>query len=210
MAHGPHQDVVAKAQADLRASGMDLSGDCGAWKVINLAAWRLTEEGAGLLAKSAGSGCVQNGQLYAKDAIVYQNGEVYDCLIASGLKGGNGDPAWNQDANRDDLPANWRPPLDPSFYFTPTAPAPMPTPAPAPTVDFGPLMARLDQVESELSALTAILNGLASWQQNVGQPFAAQTGPRLDALEAKKVPTGVQAAIQIFGQTVPIHAALTY
>lgn len=153
-----HQDLVAKAQRDLKAAGIDITGDCGAFKVTNLAVVYIRAAGdpqAGILAKSAGSGCAAyGGQLYAKDASVYPNGDVFDTLIGSGAMGGNGGPAWNQSDRRSDVacpcpPGLWRNPIDPSLYgfrqvSTPPTPTP-PTTQPNQPVDLTPISAWIQQ-----------------------------------------------------------------
>jgi hypothetical protein len=51
-----HTDIVAKAKADLQAKGVDLTGACGAFRILNLVAQRLP--GFGLLRKGGGNRAV--------------------------------------------------------------------------------------------------------------------------------------------------------
>jgi hypothetical protein len=141
MPHPSQQAVVAQARQDLLNAGVDLSGACGAWRITNLAAWRL-QDGAGLLAKPAGNNC----EGYAVDILAYPDGAIYDVLIASGLLN---DPAWQEGVSVD--PSRWRPAIVPTYYSgtppLPTPPPPLPTPPP-PTSD---LAARVTALEARMA-----------------------------------------------------------
>jgi hypothetical protein len=190
--HGPHADLVAKAQQDLRAAGIDITGDCGAFKVTNLAVVYIRATGdtqAGVLSKSAGSGCTAyGGQLFAKDAIVYPNGEVYDTIIASGAMGGNGGPTWNKSDNRSDVvcpcpPGLWRSPVDPALYGFGAAPTPVPTPGPVPAP--APVPAPIQSVD--LGAVYSRLDGLYAQAERIYADLAArdtQIGVQVQAVDA--------------------------
>src|SRR5437773_305690 len=52
-----HDDVVAAVKAELEARHVDLSGPCGAFAITKRVAWRLRNDGAGLLPKSGGTNC---------------------------------------------------------------------------------------------------------------------------------------------------------
>lgn len=101
--HPDRSAVVAQAKADLEAAGHDLSGPCGAFSIVKLAAFRMGG-GAGLLDKPAGNNC----EGYATDIIVYPDGKHYDVLVGGGETNG---PSW-QDAGTVD-PSRYRPAVDP-------------------------------------------------------------------------------------------------
>lgn len=219
--HGPHQDQVTRAQENLRTAGIDISGDCGAARVTNLAVQYIRQAGdsqAGILKKNAGSGCLLDGhQLVAKDAIVYPNGEVYDVLIASGAMGGNGQASWNRGADRTDVacpcpPGLWSNPVDPAIYgFTlgsspaSTSPQPPGTPAVvrAPAVDLSPLQARIATLEQQLNALVSTIDNLAAWSDRVETRFNGDEG-RLSTLEAQPLPTRCTGYVNVFGYHAPV------
>jgi hypothetical protein len=71
-----HTETVATAKADLERAGVPLSGPCGAFAIVQLAAWRLRASGAGLLTKNSGNNC----QGFSVDSIAYPDGELYDVL----------------------------------------------------------------------------------------------------------------------------------
>lgn len=106
--HPDHTDVVAQAKADLIAGGIGISGDCGAFEIVKLVAWRLTatEPTIGLLSKPSGTNC--DG--YNVSCIFYQDGVLFDILQDAG--GANG-PQWNFNGNLD--PSLWRAPVAPSI-----------------------------------------------------------------------------------------------
>jgi hypothetical protein len=101
--HPDRSDVVAQAKDDLENAGHDLSGPCGAFSIVKLAAWRMGG-GAGLLSKPSGNNC----EGYSTDIIVYPDGRIYDVLVDGGGRNG---PAWG-DAGVVD-PARYRPAADP-------------------------------------------------------------------------------------------------
>lgn len=211
-----HADVIAQAQVDLKAAGISLDGDCGAFRVVNLAAWRLKQAGeadAGVLAKTGGSGCSQYGGLYAKDVVAYQSGQHYDTIVASGAMGGNGAAAWNDDGIRSDItcpcpPGLWRAPIDPVLYgfggvvAGPPVVSP-PSTSPAPSVDLGPILARLDALEKQTQAQAQTISGLTDWQVRVETHFGAVEG-RIAPLEARPLPTTCSAYVNFGFAKVPI------
>lgn len=101
--HPDRSDVVAQAKEDLEDAGHDLSGPCGAFAIVKLAAWRMGED-AGLLSKPSGNNC----EGYSTDIIVYPDGRIYDVIIDGGGRNG---PTWG-DAGVVD-PARYRPAVDP-------------------------------------------------------------------------------------------------
>ncbi|MDE2143486.1 MAG: hypothetical protein KGJ84_13855 [Elusimicrobia bacterium] len=102
--HPDRSDVVAQAKADLETAGHDLTGACGAFAIVRVAAWRMRDEGAGLLSKPSGNNC----EGYATDIIAYPDGRIYDVLVGGGESNG---PAWQDDGT-----------VDPGRYTTPEDP----------------------------------------------------------------------------------------
>lgn len=94
---------MADAKAELEAAGQDLSGPCGAFAIVKLAAWKMGG-GAGLLDKPAGNNC----EGYATDIIVYPDGRHYDVLVDGGGRNG---PAWGDAGTVD--PSRYRPAIEP-------------------------------------------------------------------------------------------------
>jgi hypothetical protein len=145
MSHPSQQAVVEQAKQDLLHAGVDLSGPCGAWRIVNLAAWRLQAGGdaAGLLSKPEGNNC--DG--YAVDILAYPDGEIYDVLIASGTQNG---PAWQEVGSV--YPSRWRPAVFPTYYSG--VPPPTPTPPP-PSTDLAIRVAALEARMARLEVWTA-------------------------------------------------------
>jgi hypothetical protein len=76
---------IAEAKADLLARGADLSGDCGAWSIIQLAVQRMGH-GAGYK-KKGGTNC--NG--YSIKSVMFPDGADFLVLISPGSTNG---PVW--------------------------------------------------------------------------------------------------------------------
>ncbi len=85
-----HTDTVAQAKADLIAMGTDISGDCGAFAIVQLVVQRLAASGEaiGTSKKLTGRNC--NG--HSVQLVVYADGEFFDILQAAGNTNG---PQWN-------------------------------------------------------------------------------------------------------------------
>jgi len=141
--HPSQQAQVERAKQDLLNAGVDISGPCGAWRIVNLAAWRLAHagDGAGLLAKLDGNHC----EGYAVDIIAYPDGVIYDVLIASGELNL---PAWQEAGVVD--PGRWRPAVfqDYDEAAPDSPPQPAPDPPPPSSVD-----ARIAALEARLAAI---------------------------------------------------------
>ena len=104
-------ELVASIKADLVAKGVNLTGPCGAFEITSRVAWALRGEGFGLVAKNPGqNGCDANGQRYAIDAIMLQDGQTFDVLVNAG-----GD----EDAQRQPIPGTGN---GPAFNVTGAAP----------------------------------------------------------------------------------------
>jgi hypothetical protein len=136
--HPSQQTTVERAKQDLLIAGVDLAGPCGAWRITNLAAWRLQADDAGLLDKPDGNNC--GG--YAVDIIAYRDGAIYDVLIASGEQNG---PAWQEGGFVD--PGRWRHALRPDYFVE------LPEPPPAPDPPSTDLAARVAALETQVATL---------------------------------------------------------
>jgi hypothetical protein len=77
---------VAAAKATLVAALEDLTGPCGAFKIVKLAARNIqaVDNTVGLLAKPGGTNCVEAGQGYSTDVLCFIDGGQYDILIGAG------------------------------------------------------------------------------------------------------------------------------
>ncbi len=131
--HPDQTGKVAAAKQALKASGADLSGPCGAFKIVAAAALSIGS-GAGLLSKPGGNNC----QGYSTDIIAYPDGYIYDVL------GGAGDlpdppgnaPGWSPvgcaslDCS-DNIP-KYRPAFDPGSGGSGGTPTSTPTPTSEP------------------------------------------------------------------------------
>lgn len=199
--HPNRIEVVMLARQDLKAAGIDVDNDdCAGFRIVQLAAWRMRQDGAGLLQKSSGANCPLEGDSYAHDIIAYPDGTTIDA-IGRGSEGPN-TPMWGPNCCAAD---RYRAAIDPHFDSSPgPTPGPVPTPVPEPSPDvLGPIRDRLNS----LDALTAILNmridALNSIIQRVSDAVDG-IKPRVDQLEAKPVPASCRASA--FG--IPIHCEL--
>lgn len=163
-----HPDVVAAVKADLQARGVDLSGACGAFQITKRVAWRLRDEGAGVLDKPAGNQC--EGR--AVDIIIYPGGRIFDILTdaggSNGASWGAGDPV---DASR------WRPVTsDPDGGVAPPPVVNNPPPVGQPPVINIPPAQVLD-----LSAVLAAIKDVRDAQERI---YADDTNQRTDQTKA--------------------------
>jgi hypothetical protein len=143
----PERDIVARAKADLIARGVDLSGECGAFQITRLAAWRLRETGAGLLSKTSGAQC----QGFAVDVVAYADGRTFDVLIDGGQANG---PDWRQHLPHDPAIApRWRPPIDPGDTPGTGGGQVVVQPQPIAAVDFSRVYRELETIRAEQQSL---------------------------------------------------------
>jgi hypothetical protein len=143
-----HTEVVRAVKADLVARGFDLSGPCGAFAITSRVAYRLRDEGAGVLDKPVGNNC--NG--FSVDAICYPSGALIDCLADAG---GANDPQW-LDAGAVD-PARYHEVTTDPDATLPPPPDPTPTPTPPAPCDLTPVIEQLDRVIAMLNETNAAL-----------------------------------------------------
>jgi hypothetical protein len=99
---------IGRVKSWLLSLGLDLSGPCGAFSIVQNAAWYLRPSNptVGLLDKPGGNNC----RGYATDIIMFSdmNGQIIDCL---GDGGGANIPQWGVSDTVD--PDRWRPPVQP-------------------------------------------------------------------------------------------------
>lgn len=159
-----HPDVVAQVKAELQAKGADLSGACGGFAITKRVAWKLRDEGAGVLDKPAGNNC--DGR--AVDILIYPGGRIFDILTdAGGSNGASWQPGDPVDA------ARWRAVLtdpDGGAGQPPSTP-----PGPVSTVDLRPVLERLAAAEGGL------LNRIAEAEGDLVRR-ADKTDEKIDAL----------------------------
>ena len=100
------ENYVEAVKKQLESKGVNLSGPCGAFKIVKHVAWGLRSFGVGLLSKPGGNNC----EGYSTDYLVLYNGDGIDIL---GDAGGLNNPTWQvkpgEFANQD----RWRKPLEP-------------------------------------------------------------------------------------------------
>lgn len=142
----PHPDrsaVVAQAKVDLQAAHFDLQTTCGAFSIVELAAWRDRALGAGLLEKQIGNHC----RGFAVDILAYPDGAIFDVLISAET---DNSPAWQPGGFVE--PTRYRPPHEPS-----TLPDAPPTPEPVPAVDLSRVYVMLTQLHNEQVTDTQVI-----------------------------------------------------
>lgn len=105
-----HVEIVAAVKDELLARGVDLAGPCGAFQITSRVAWRVRDEGWGLIAKNPGqNGCTVDSGRYAVDALMMKaDGAVVDLLINSETENR---PGWQLVGPSD--PGLWRAPFNP-------------------------------------------------------------------------------------------------
>lgn len=134
------QAIVADVKRQLEASGVNLSGNCGAFEIVKRVVWRLRDQGFGLVADGGQTQC----QGYSTDVI--QNQSVWVDML--GDAGGLNTPVWSEHPNPN--PAVWRAPIDPGDTPVP-GPEPTPDPPPpAPPCDLSPVILEIRRVEDAL------------------------------------------------------------
>jgi hypothetical protein len=201
-----HTQWIADAKSELHAHGIQTenAGPCGAFQIINLAAYRHKDTGLGLLSKPNGNGCewpAGSGNRYSVDYLVYPNGAGGDMLIASEVEN---KPTWHIG---DPVPADvsrWRAPIAPSFAPDPPIP-PLPPP---PSVDLRPILSRLDALEQHGQADDAAMAAIARDVEALNAAINA-LDLRVDVLEAKPTVSGCRAALKLGFSTIPISCEVT-
>lgn len=184
--------LVARIKEQVLAEGVDITTPCGGFEIVKRVAWELRGQGAGVLAKLAGShpdgdnvdmpyGCWKDNALYAYDVVIFPNGEHYDCLTGYDEKKKTGlDPIWRlvtkEGTSEPYLrPDTYRPAIEPhpTVVEPPAPPQPPtdPTVTPpntptVPSVDLSQLVAvqreRLDVEQERLEVEQQILAAIKS------------------------------------------------
>jgi hypothetical protein len=98
--------MVAAVIADMRARGISMEGDCGAWEITRRVAWAFRNRGAGLEYKPGGRNCHEN----SIDIVLFTDGQSVDILFGSGVDNG---PAWQEHGVLPDWAYWWRAPSNP-------------------------------------------------------------------------------------------------
>jgi hypothetical protein len=172
-----HTDVVANAKAALVATGVNLSGACGAFAITKVVAWQLRGEGAGLLDKPGGNNC--DG--YATDIIAFPSGRIVDILVSGGDVNG---PSW-QDAGTVD-PSRYRPAMAPAA--APPPPVVVPPEPPAPIFDTAALETQIANLRADVDAgraeAQAFYAQVGSWKKDLGLFVAKYILPELGTILA--------------------------
>jgi hypothetical protein len=145
-----HQDVVALVKSELMAKGEELSGACGAFKIVIRVAWRLRHEGYGLLGgKTPGqNGCAINGDKYAADWLLKADGHGVDVL---GDAGGQNAPTWREEEAEARF---YRPAFDPGDSRTDS----LPNTPPNLSVDLEPIYQALESLQKQIKEQVDVLN----------------------------------------------------
>ena len=101
-----YASLVQQAKDDLTTEGEDLTGNCGAFKIVRRAVQYIapSNPAVGLFHKSGGTGCSINGDFYSIDRICFNDGWLYDTLFDAG---GVNTVQWNFDGVAD--PNDYRP-----------------------------------------------------------------------------------------------------
>jgi hypothetical protein len=98
--------MVAFVIADLRARGISIQGDCGAFEVTKRVAWNFRNRGAGLERKTGGRRC-EDASI---DIVLFSDGTSVDILIGGGTENG---PAWQVHPPYSGWQAYWFAPYNP-------------------------------------------------------------------------------------------------
>lgn len=111
--------------AEAKAQVENLQGPCGAFQIINRAAWNHREVGLGVMAKPQGTHCEWppgSGQFYSVDWLLYPDGAGGDMLINAETAN---TPTWTLSAPNEEVATHWRPPVG-SESSPPLPPPPPP------------------------------------------------------------------------------------
>jgi hypothetical protein len=98
--------MVEFVLADLRARGISVLGDCGAFEVTKRVAWHFRNRGAGLEYKPGGRRCEDR----SIDIVLFNDGRSVDILIGGGVDNG---PAWQVEHPYEGWQNYWRAPYNP-------------------------------------------------------------------------------------------------
>lgn len=99
-------EYVAAIKANLQARGVDLSGPCGAYQVVENVAWGLRNSGCGTFFKDYGNMCANR----STDVVAYKDLEQGTCRIVDvlGDAGGENTPNWLEKQDPEEI-TRWMP-----------------------------------------------------------------------------------------------------
>jgi hypothetical protein len=98
-------EYVAAIKANLQARGVNLSGPCGAYQIVENVAWGLRGTGCGTFFKDGGNNCTQRStDVVCYKDLAYGVARIYDIL---GDSGGLNTPMWG-DKEPEDI-SRWLP-----------------------------------------------------------------------------------------------------
>ena len=163
--------IIAKAKADLEASGQQWETSCDAYRITNLAAQRTA--GWKVVEKTSGDNC----QGRKVDGII-ANGNLYDVLVGAGPPNNENKPSWQLVGPQNALVA-----LDPYPWPDPANrpdPEPEPEPEPPPTDD---IQRQIEQLTKLVLIMDAKLNGLAVQSDNNTAKIQTQIHDLVEDLE---------------------------
>jgi len=104
--HAEGLAMVAAVIDDMRARGIPMSGDCGAFEIARRVAWAFRNRGAGLERKPGGRNC----QGHSIDIIMFTDGMTVDVLVGGGVDNG---PSWQEHGPFPELLPDWVAPTNP-------------------------------------------------------------------------------------------------
>lgn len=140
--------IIAKAKADLEASGQQWETSCDAYRITNLAAQRTP--GWQVVEKTSGDNC----QGRKVDGII-ANGNLYDVLVGAGPPNNENKPSWQlvgpQNALVGKDPYPWPDPAN----------RPQPEPEPEPNPDADEVLRKLEQLTRLVLTMDAKIDALA-------------------------------------------------
>lgn len=185
-------DKLTDVKARLLASGQDLSGPCGAFKIVKQFAYEQRGLSAGLLSKPSGNNC----EGFSVDWILFPDGSGSDVL---GDAGGANIPQWDVGPPDPTMVSRYRAVTeDPGFLSG--APSPV-TPPPQPPADpnEADLTARVGALEAALAHLLASQETLEGRVNALPAPVAL---PDLSTFARKGDKVTVSAKLPFFGSVV--------
>lgn len=181
-------------------------------KVLNAVAWKHRAEGWGLLRKGAGNSCPLNGIYISCDVLVHAPSVTHwDALRnAEGDGTGTAEPQFNPDGPCVLSPSsgcemrNFQAPFAPDGAPASPPNTPPPPPPPPPSVDFAPLLQRLDALDQEVAWLKGELAAQRAALTNTVESVNALH----DFVTSRKIPASCVARANFGGFTIPLSCRL--
>lgn len=151
--------VVEEVRGDLVRRGIippgianpgDNESPCKVFEITKRVAWRLRDEGAGLLEKRSGNNCLG----YSMDWVVYQDGRGSDVAVGGIYNGVATDtvPNWNL-VVEEDHGRRWKAPFDPGDSAGPPSDDP-PITVPSPSIEeqLNQILQEIQLVQTQIDA----------------------------------------------------------